>query len=180
MNHRNLLFVDVETTGLDDRKHEIIETAYILTSPDGSSVKQTYLARTFPRRLEDAQPDALRINGFTAESWRSGPLSTFAEVAAEIKSVSHNAILVGHNVSFDEGFLKALLLSENLEPSWHYHKVDTSALAWPLFSTGAVPGLALSKVCAALSIPQGRAHSADADALSCLRIYQVLMSRFTK
>ena len=53
-----LVFVDVETTGLDETRHEIIEIAVIRGS-------QTYHRKVQPQHIETASPRALEINGFS-------------------------------------------------------------------------------------------------------------------
>ena len=178
MNNRDLLFVDTETTGLDPTKHEVIEVSWTLTSPDAKIVKKKYLARMLPLHIETAEPKALEINGYTEVGWRTGTLTSQGEVAEAFHAVAKDKILVAHNVSFDEGFMTALLRESEFAPSWHYHKVDTAALAWPAFAGGALSGVSLEKVCAFLGIKQERKHAADADVESCRLVYLALMSRY--
>lgn len=178
MNNRDLLFIDTETTGLDCAKHEIIEIAWILTSPDSRLVKEKYLARMLPLNIAAAEPKALEINGYKEEAWLASNPRTQDEVAKALWKVSQRAILVGQNVGFDEGFLKVLLAQNGLVPAWGYQKVDTIALAWPYYSMGKLGGLSLDKLCTFLGITQERKHSADADVESCYRVYQAFMAKY--
>lgn len=180
MNIRDLLFVDTETTGLDVKKHEVIEVAWIHTGPDPRDIKEKYLARMMPLDLAAADPDALRINGFDEVKWKTGPLSTQGEVAERFHKLSQKKVLVGQNVGFDEAFMTKLLASNGLVPAWHYQKVDTIALAWPLYTLGDLGGVSLDKLCTFLGIKQERKHSADADVESCYRVYLALMARYGK
>ena len=181
MNNRDLIFVDVETTGLDCAVHEVIEVAWVITTPDAKTIKEKYHARMMPQHLERAQPRALEVNGFTKEAWEAGPLKTHAEVAQLFAGKAARKVMVGQNVGFDEGFFKEMLRGESLEPSWHYQKVDTCALAWPFYAaTDDLNGVSLEKLCAFLSIPQERKHSADADVMSCYYVYLALMNRLLK
>lgn len=180
MNNKDLLFIDTETTGLDCTKHEVIEVAWILTSPDAKTVKEKFLARMMPLNIAAAEPKALEINGYTEEKWAASVLSTQGEVVGELMRVSRGTILVGQNVGFDEGFLKALLAQNGATPVWGYQKVDTIALAWPYYAMGKLGGLSLDKLCTFLGIKQERKHSADADVESCYRVYQAFMARLEK
>lgn len=182
MNHRELLFLDTETTGLDAAKHEIIDIAWILTSPDGREIRSKFSARMLPQHLETAEPKALEINGFSEAAWRAGPKPLMAhdEVADKFATVSKDRVLVAHNVSFDEGFVRALLLKQGKSPRWSYHKVDTVALAWPLFSSSDLTGLSLGTLCQHLGIKNDAAHTAEADVQACYDVYHALMSRYLK
>jgi len=176
MNQRNLAFVDTETTGLDDERHEIIDVAVILTDPSGVNVKERFSTRIMPRRLADAEPEALKINQFSDALWLAGPLMTHQAAAEAVYRITNNAILVGQNVGFDIGFLRRLITLELKTPvAWHYHSVDTASLGWPLFSSGRAPGLSLGKLCAAAGVPYTNAHTALGDAESCRQLYLKLM-----
>lgn len=177
MNRRRLLFIDTETTGLNAQKHEIIEIAWILTDA-GANILEKFEARMMPQRIEDAEPRALEVNGYTKEAWEKSPLISHAEAAKKLRAVASDCILVGQNVSFDEGFITALLLQNNLVPSWHYHKVDTATLMWPAFSSGDLQGLSLDKICAFLGIPQEKKHAAAADVMSCFNVYNAVMAKY--
>lgn len=178
MNKRNLVFIDTETTGLNSRKHEVIEIAWIVTTPDAETVIETFAGRMLPEHIETAEPRALEINGYTLEKWKAGPVSARGEVAAALHKATMNSILVGHNVSFDEGFVSALMLKEAVVPAWHYHKVDTAAMAWPAFATGKLTGVSLDKVCAFLGIAQPVKHEAAADVASCRAAYRAFMAKY--
>ena len=81
-------------------------------------------------------------------------------------------------MSFDEGFIKALLKRFEITPRWRYHKVDTVALAWPALSEGSLEGASLEKLCAYFSIPQPVKHEAMADVMSCYNVYRAMMRKY--
>lgn len=70
-----LAIVDVETTGLDEGKHEIWEVALILTevpgdgAPEQGRPTEEYLWQLPIDHLEDADPTALRLNHFYDRRW---------------------------------------------------------------------------------------------------------------
>lgn len=101
---RTALFVDVETTGLDYRQHEIIELAMVpfRYSLDGKIVRvlQPYSQLQQPRRPIPAEIVAL--TGITNEMV-SGQNIDLVEVE---KLVQTSHLIIAHNASFDRKFLE--------------------------------------------------------------------------
>ncbi len=88
---RPLCFFDLETTGTKPGKHEIIEVAFrheklgILTM----QIK--------PERLDDADPEALKVAGYNYADWIDAP--TFKQAAPRITEFFSDATLIGHNIA---------------------------------------------------------------------------------
>jgi DNA polymerase-3 subunit alpha (Gram-positive type) len=173
MNMRDLVFLDCETTGLDPTYNESIEWAAIRETRDGQET--TFEARVKPTYPERFHPKAMEVNGYTKEAWETAPPES--AVAAGMAKICHNAILVAHNVAFDEGFLTAFLAKHGLKPSWHYHKVDTVGLAWPLYVKGELKSLSLSELCKWAGTSQPEPHKAMTDARCVQMVYHKLMAR---
>lgn len=71
MKERNLAFIDVETTGTNPDRHEIIELALVVVKQierEGQGPKieivGEYEWKIKPERIEEAEEEALRINGY--------------------------------------------------------------------------------------------------------------------
>lgn len=177
---QDLLFVDTETTGLDPTKHELLEVAAIRTSPDGGTILQTYEAKLFPLHLETAEAKALEINKYSAAEWTVEKCMKPEIVVDNLQRMAGNTVLVGQNVSFDEGFLSPLFTRLGMKPPWGYHKIDTVSLAWPLyFNNAELPGLSLEKLCKFLGVEAMPTHRAAADVEACRQVYLKLMERWT-
>jgi DNA polymerase III epsilon subunit-like protein len=180
---RDLLFLDSETTGLDQRVdgrlvHEAIEWAAIRTKPDGKTVVATFEARLVPRRPELFDDYAKRVNGYDEAEWAATALDP-ATVAAELAHIADGTILIGQNVGFDIGFLEKTLAENNVKPTWHYHKVDVMNLAWPFIKKGLLPGLSLNQLAEPFGLSQPEPHRAMSDVLLVQRVYQLLMERLS-
>lgn len=158
-----LVFLDLETTGLDPRRHEILEIGAVRVDPVTLAVVGEVEVRVRPQRIDDAEPDALRVNGYAAKDWTS---ALALDVALEmIAPLLEGAILAGHNTSFDRGFLVEGWRQTGLTPpAMDYHLLDTVSLAWPLYSAGVIQSLSLSTLCAHLGIERPSPHRALADA----------------
>lgn len=173
---RQLLFLDSETTGLDPLHNEAIEWAGILTEPDGITVVKTFEAKVKPLHMDRFDARAKEVNGYNEAEWADAPPAEF--VAGAMLEISAGAILVGQNVSFDENFLTAFLKKHNYKTAWHYHKIDTMVLAWPLIKSGKIKGLSLVNLAEWAGIEQVKPHRAMTDALCVQKVYNKLMTAY--
>jgi len=169
ISKKTRVFIDCETTGLDDAEHEIIEIC--LMAADGSILFQSKIK---PRHIETAHPKALEVNGYNEEAWADAPY--FSEVAEEIAAILKWCIWIGHNPSFDLGFVKAELkrVDEKLLKGIGYHTVDTVGLAETQLSDIGLDSLSLVNVCKFLRIELVNAHTAEADTDACRQVYLML------
>jgi DNA polymerase III epsilon subunit-like protein len=163
-------FIDVETTGLDPRKHEIIEIA--VKSPHG-----IFHSLVRPRRIECAEPGALRINGYAEnpQLWEGAPL--ISDVLPRVMDLLAGCTLAGHNVGFDKEFLAEAHLEFYGKGLPFYHCFDTVTLAMEHLDT--LPRFNLTVICECLGISNVGAHTALADVLRCESVYLALI-RATK
>ena len=116
----NLAFVDIETTGLEPHKHEIIEVAII-------TKERTYHVKVSPQFIEFADQRALEINGYTPEEWIDSVPSKV--VACELSDILNNKIIVGHNPKFDMSFIRELWELHECTPYVSSRYIDTVQLA---------------------------------------------------
>jgi DNA polymerase-3 subunit epsilon len=95
-----LVFVDIETNGLNAVRGRVIEVAAI-------RVEQGKITDTF-RSLIDPQTELpyyiTNLTGITTNDLKCAP--TFDAVADELQAVLSGAVFVAHNVRFDYSFLK--------------------------------------------------------------------------
>ena len=70
--NKTLAFLDIETTGMDVNKHEIIELGCVLVKEqdDGSyKIINEIDIKIQPAHIETAEPEALRVNGYDPAAW---------------------------------------------------------------------------------------------------------------
>ena len=88
---RPLVFIDLETTGINLSTDRIVEIAIIKVMPDGSkTVKQKILNPQMP-----ISKSSSAIHGITDEKVKDAP--TFKQVANELKQFIDDADLSGYN-----------------------------------------------------------------------------------
>ena len=88
-----IVFVDIETSGLNSEFHEILEVACIRIEQNGQ--RTVYHSRVHPLNIENSDQRALEINGYNVKDWRDASYPD--EVAAALQDFTKGAILIGHN-----------------------------------------------------------------------------------
>lgn len=172
-----LAFVDIETTGIDREKHEIIEIGCVIAKvKDGvlTVVDQLNL-KVQPRHIETAEPQALRINGYNEADWLfavslESAMKTFVEQ-------TEGAIFLAHNITFDYPFIEKALTECGLENRMYFQKIDTLSLAFGILHTNDDLGkLSLRALCDQFGIENKNAHSAFSDAYALYEVFKKLMN----
>ncbi len=158
--------LDLETTGLDPQHDAILELGAVRFRNGEILDRFSQVVnpgRPIPRAIQ-------QLTGITqAEADAAPPLS---EVAAEFRRFVGKAPIVGHNVHFDVGFMRANDL-------YQYNPLlDTFELALI-----ALPGLSsykLGRIAAYLGISLEHAHRAYDDAEATMRIFEAMRDRLVE
>lgn len=168
-----LAYLDTETTGLDPSIAEILEIAVIRENIDGTV--QRFHSLVKPERLEDAQPKALEVNGYTADPSKWDQAPTLAEIGGDIVNILEGCIMVGQNVSFDEAMIKANLQRAGIDISrLPYHKIDTVTLVFEWLFPMGLKSASLDRVREFLRWSKEGAHTAIKDTEDVRRLHRLL------
>lgn len=158
--------VDLETTGLwPQRSDRVVEVAIIRLDP-GLAVTEVWTTLVNPER--DVGP--VRLHGITASDVASAP--TFRQLAAPLVARLSGAVLVGHNLRFDAGFLRA----EFLRVGYTFpdaRGLCTLAMASEIDLPG---GRTLSNCCKQLGLDVRPDHSALADAQAATELLRYCLA----
>ncbi|WP_051276131.1 helicase C-terminal domain-containing protein [Desulfovirgula thermocuniculi] len=155
---------DVETTGLNPQKDEIIEIA-LLRLENGEITGQFH---SLVRPGGPVPPFIRRLTGLDEPALAGAP--TLQEILPAVMSFIGSSPLLGHHISFDRDFLQAALgraLPNKL--------FDTRELARILLPTA--PSYKLSNLCRLLGIRQEAPHRALSDTLATASLYRLLLER---
>src|SRR3989304_956640 len=174
MNQKNLAFIDIETTGLNPDIQEIIEIGGVIAKPDLTIIDE-FEIKVKPENLAVAEPEALRINRFDPANW------VFALALPEAMKIfsekAKDAIMVGHNVTFDFSFLQKAFSKTGVPNLMHYHKLDTISIAYAkLGKNGDTQKYSLGFLCGMFGIDYKYAHTALADARAAFAGVKQFMS----
>lgn len=148
--------IDVETTGLKPSSQRIIEVA-LVRFEDGMETDRFDRLVNPGRRIPSYISKLTGIRDDDVED-----AATFAELAESIVEFIGGDVLVGHNISFDIGFLNAELQRVHIGRLVN-ETIDTLTLA-----TRLVPGLrrpSLDRVARAVGISPRKIHRAGIDAV---------------
>jgi DNA polymerase-3 subunit epsilon len=95
-----MVFVDIETNGLNHIRGRVIEVAAIRV--EGGKIVRSFSSLVDP---ETELPYFItNLTGITTNELKGAP--TFSQIADELEEVLQGAIFVAHNVRFDYSFLK--------------------------------------------------------------------------
>jgi DNA polymerase-3 subunit epsilon len=173
MRKHNFAFIDIETTGLNLLKHEIIEIGCVLTTPDLQVIEEFEL-KIKPEHIEDADPVALKVNHYDPLDWEDA--QSLKEAMKIFSEKVKDCIMVGHNVAFDAGFLEYAFNKNKMLNTMHYHKFDTVSMAWAkLHNDKDFEHFSLREMCVRFGIENKRAHTALSDARATFELYKKLM-----
>jgi DNA polymerase III alpha subunit (gram-positive type) len=176
-----LFFLDYETTGLDAKRHGIIQVGWIIEQ-DGKIMSENGFDVQLYKGC-DVNLNALEINDFTPERCMAGkPLEYMNAALREALSAGfvEKVIPIGHNISFDLNFFReASEKTRDMLPMFvDFHKqVDTLALARWLNHTGVIctKNNKLETLCEHYTIAL-EAHNALSDVKAVRELYHIFMN----
>jgi DNA polymerase III alpha subunit (gram-positive type) len=167
-----LVFLDTETTGLKAWKygkthHEITELALIVYEDD----KEVYRGcwKFFPRRIETADAVALEVGGYKEDVWSKEAIEWNATFISSLCSILDGSVIVGHNVKFDIGFLRALFNDFGVKFRFP-PELDTKTLARMVWGFEDLKMDSIRKSVDAMTCDG--AHRALKDTEDCVYIYE--------
>ncbi|MCI0542704.1 3'-5' exonuclease [bacterium] len=181
MKKHNLAFVDVETTGLDPMRHEIIDLGVVLARQVPQSGRGPKLElveehewKIKPQHLDIADPEALQVNGYSAEKWLFA--ADLPRVMEAFGKITKSASLVAHNVTFDQGFIDQAFKKAGVKNEMHYHKIDTLSIAFgKLYHNPKAEKFSLKALCEHFGIANPNSHTALSDAKAMFELYKKLI-----
>lgn len=171
--NRNIAILDLETTGLDPTKHEIIEMGLVVAKQPTLEIIDTFEAKIFPKHIDSADPKALALNGYNETEWITAlsieeALKIFVQKTAQ-------CMLCAHNVSFDWSFIKCGLETYNIKHELDYHQLDTATMVWLRLSQTELERINLNKTAEFLGIqPEPQQHRALNGAMTCYKVLKKL------
>jgi len=180
--------VDLETGGFNARSHALLEMAACIVRMDDFgrlAVADTISVDVMPFEGSAIDPAALDFTGIDPDSPDRNPLpekealrTICQPVRREVRTTGcQRAILVGHNPSFDLGFLQAAIDRTDFRRS-PFHPFST-------FDTATLGGLAFGQTvlsravtAAGLDWDESAAHSAAYDAFKTAELFCAIVNRW--
>ena len=171
---RNLLFIDLELTGLDSRIHEIIEVAALLVDPLSHAVLNSYYTKVKPDSIGLANPDSLKIANYSPSEWQEA--ISLREMLIDLQNLSEQVILAGWSVNTEYEFLCRALEKEKLPYFFDNYLLEVWSLAYvKTLNNSEVPKTNLANLCKYFNIPIQR-HRPDSDIRATFEIFRRLVA----
>lgn len=180
--------VDVETGGFNSKSDALLEIAAVLIEPndDGTLTRgETFRYHVKPFEGANLEPASLAINGIDPDhplrpaiDERDALRRIFREVRRAVRDHRcTRAILVGHNASFDLGFVnEAVLRSEIKRNPFHpFSSFDTATLCGVAYGQTV---LSRAVKAAGMTWDEDSAHSAAYDAEVTADLFCDIVNRF--
>ena len=173
MKNQNLAFIDLETTGLNSERHEIIELGcVVLRQPDLKQLAELDL-KIKPLHLETAEPEALRVNGYNGGDWLFA-----ADLAQALKALNEKAagaMMISHNITFDWPFLERAYATTGVPNQLASVRLDLLSMAFvKLHKEERVQRFNLRALCDYFQLKNEQQHTALADIKASVAIYKKL------
>lgn len=182
------VIVDVETAGFNAKKDALLEIAAVIVDFDTSGYLRptdTIACNVLPFKGANLDEKSLEFTGI--DPWHPFRLAKpeeealgtiFSPIRKAVKtSGCTRAILVGHNASFDLGFINAAAERNKIKrnPFHPFSSFDTATLAGLAFGQTV---LARAAIAAGLAWDQSQAHSAKYDARQTAELFCEIVNRW--
>lgn len=176
---RELVVVDLETTGLQVGFHVPLEIAAV----NVHTGKELYFApHVACEDLGNAAGDAMRINRYYERGVyekMSTPNATH-DFYGQLWEMLDGNTFGGSNPRFDAAMLMSVRSVSEQEEPWHHRLADLSAYAGAALRLPPNALVSLGDVCKALNVDPGIAHSALDDAAATAECFRKLSKLYTK
>ena len=134
------IFMDIETTGLDPARHDVVDIAFKVVDVTAGFHITSYhsLVKVTEEAWERRDPISMEINGFSWEQVSSGkePAVVGKEIVAlftDLQIERGKAVFICQNPAFDRSFFNHLVEVYTQEGlNWPYHWLDLASMYWAL------------------------------------------------
>ncbi len=178
---------DIETTGLDSHRHDVIELSLFRLGDNSENAQRTWCLK--PLTPETIDPDALRINGHKLEDLlhktKEGRerYQEAEKVLIEVENwladdmvPAEKRFLVGQNIAFDKDRLEQLWIKCNSKDSFPFGRrlMDTMQIELFLdYCKGQfAEGYSLSNLVKKYGVKNEKAHTAAADTKATKEVFE--------
>lgn len=170
---RPILFIDLELSGLDPSRHEIIEIACLKVNQPNFEIENSYYTKVIPQHIETADRRSLSVTDYSLSAWKGAiPLS---KALQELSRFAPGCILAGWVVQTEWEFLNIALKEFSIPVFYDHRLLEVSTLAFfRLYSQNNLKFLSLSHTARLLGISLEN-HRPDSDIRATYDIFRQLI-----
>ena len=174
----SIAFIDIETTGLDFVKNEVIEIAVVLADPITERIIEEH--QFFIEAKKGVDEEAARVNGYFVGKWKNKAQDSH-EVARKLNTILKNVDeIFAHNAAFDRSFISAFMSNNGIDKeNQPKYFLDTATIAYLFKRTGYFTKVSLNHCLDKLNLTNLRSdkHSALEDARLLKEVFFKLIKK---
>lgn len=184
MKHHKLAFVDLETTGLDPFRHEIIEIGIVLAEQKTDLFGKQSLEliseheiQLTSAHIKTADLKSLEVTKYHKRDWSKAVAQK--DGLAQAAEFLEGTIFVAQNVAFDWAFLQKAgnEYGIDFEKRVHYHKLDLASMTFgKLYHDPKLSKFSLREMTEYFGVTNQNAHTALADARATFEVCKKLLA----
>lgn len=127
MFNKDILIIDVEATGVDFNKHELLELAGVLLDKKTLNEKKRFESFVKPTKWKNRDPEAMAVNKMTWDMVKGAP-SLKTVLKKFEKTFGTNVIIAPYGTIMDTAMLRTSYKKVGMKYKYDYHVFDI----WPL------------------------------------------------
>lgn len=184
MKKHRLAFVDLETTGLDPFRCEVIEIGIVLAEQRTDLFGKQSLEfisehniQLAPVHIQTADLKALEVTKYHKRDWSKAVAQK--EGLAQAATLLEGTIFVAQNVAFDWAYLQKAgnEYGVDFEKKVHYHKLDLASMVFgKLYNDPKLSKFSLRELTEYFGVTNADAHTALADARATFEVCKKLLA----
>ena len=183
MKTHTLAFVDLEATGLDPSRCEIIEIGIVLAKQSSNLFGSSFLEiisehniQLNPLHIETADPKALEITKYYDRDWSAAVSQK--DCLLQAAEILKNTVFVAQNVGFDWAFIQRAgeEYGIDFDSVVHYHKLDLASMVFgKLYKDPDLFKFSLREMTQYFDVKNDNAHTALSDARATFEVCNKLL-----
>lgn len=185
-----VLWLDVETTGLEPSKNAVIQIGAVYE--EKGQIVDSFSSYVKPHVGAMISKQALEVNNITPEMMKDFPCAT--QVCAEFISflkkhcipdyAKSKLLIAGYNINFDIGFMHSFFKINSTDSYSRYFTrfgIDVGSKLLECIATDAISrpeSFSLESVCKHVGLSEYHAHEAVSDAIATRQLYHKLIELY--
>ena len=132
---RDLLLIDLETTGLDAQKHEIIQIAAILLDKKTLKEKEIFSSFISPLRWKNRDLESMKVNGIKLDQLKGAP--SLKTVLSQFNKIfkPQEVVLSHYGGPLDMDFMREAYKKAGLKWQFDYHYFNLWAVFYAFLAS---------------------------------------------
>ncbi len=169
-----IAITDVETSGLDATKNEIVEIGLVVFDDQTFEILDTLDIKVKPEHPENFDEIAKKVNGYNEADWKDAV--SLEEAMKIYLQKTEGCMFCAHNMIFDFAFIFEAFKKTGMQNKFDKHMIDMFTLAWSKIPHNKMQKWSLKTICEYLEIPpEPDVHRGINGAMREFEVYKKLM-----